>query len=346
MSAQRSYTYVTIDGDGACGYSAQALVWALFILKHSEQEANGRMDSLLDCINEYYNIQMNYNQLRDFLNLMTTRYDIQQFLAPVVYKRHQEVRPVNEHPDLARHPASITNNTAIMGDITVVDQALHMDTAFYGRSREGHEIAPPQGSEPDFVYRVNGYHYDLSVKAQAYGHQFAHLLGNTGRYGPESQFREGYFYTHGITSYAVENPEHSRLRVSNLIRQHLQIDPVPVPEPLPHPQMALVASRVTDLPPMYRDEEVLDINRRTNQLLDRVFNARISDDIARDITRGLNAISDAHTHQDRLGIIQTLESRLLAPPARTSTVFRPQAQRGASRGLESGGPEWLAIQAS
>jgi hypothetical protein len=205
------------------------------------------------------------------------------------------------------------------------------------------EIDTTQDS-PDFVYLANGSHYDLAIKKSTYpAAQFAHLTENTGRYGHNASYTDGYFYSQGITDYALSLPSQSREKVANLIRNHMDTELLPIPVTAP-----VVAIVPRPLLPEYREKDVLDINRLTNQLLDQVFNgSRISDATARMVTEGLERITKARSNQERLHIIGSLESRFNQPlTTRTSTVFRDTThpERGSHLPVDS--PSWPEAQAS
>lgn len=225
MSAvYNGFIEIKIDADGACSYSAAALQIALRIM-HNQRPSKGLRD-FLDALNLYYGTSLTYDQLRTFLSeKLTTRYDIQQFLAPVMYILYQKKGVVAEL-DIFDLPESISNAgdyeqmQSTMRQLGLCNTELVLNT---GKPPE----PIPQGTEFIIHYilpkKKGGIgHYNLFVSAAQYP-QEAHGLwyGNSGRYGQNSRYQEGYFCSNGIKTYATEKYK-ARERVAKLVTQAAQ----------------------------------------------------------------------------------------------------------------------------
>jgi hypothetical protein len=144
----------------------------------------------------------------------------------VVYILYQKQGVVSDL-DIFDLPKSITENAATLDQMHTTLQRLgFLNTEIRGQT-DLEEEPIPEGTEfvihyikPKKMGQLG--HYDLSVSnAQYPTDHYGLFLGNSGRYGQGSSYKQGYFYSNGIKTYAVQN-DNARQRVAELVEPAVQ----------------------------------------------------------------------------------------------------------------------------
>jgi len=368
------YHTISIDPDGACSYLL-AVACALHALKH--EGATPGMRSLLARIRDYYEIEgeLTYEAFRSFLKKLTTRYDVQQFLVPVIFQWQHELASGQKTEPSQISSVTTKETWSHLDMIQRLGQTLgfRMDATgcVDGPGSMKTDIQP--GSS--FVIHCVPGHFDLGVHpTYLETTQAQRFADNSSRYSlgytTPSRLSEGYFSSQGLITYGVEDANHSRLLIGNELRKHLTLAPVVVPAKPVTPPVKSKSRFATLLSPrnslgvleeFHRHHDVQTLNARVNALLDRMGGSLgITDAVARGVLAApeaegatlihekLTEIVEAKTHQARFAsleefekVLAPLESRKKPPAGSVATPFRTCGFEAAGQNTSSAMPGGL-----